>query len=147
MATNKGSNCKDDLNSFLFNLETIKSAGSNLSIKTQMQEDIPVDIQPLMNISNVPSLCETNVIGYIGGYIIKKMSNVLCGECNSNMQTSQSADTPEFILINEKQYQACEQGGLKIPSPSFLEALKAMESLFKSAVAVNLHQTGIIENK
>ena len=143
MATSKGSNCKDDLDSFLFNLESIKSAGSNLSIKTRMQKDIPVDIQPFMNMSNLPSLCEANVLGYIGGYIIKKISNKLCGECISNMQTSQSPDTPEYILINEKQYQGCEQGGLKIPSASFLEALKAMESLFKSVVAVNLHQTGI----
>ena len=85
MASSEGKNYKDDLDSFLFSLDSIKSVGSNFSIEANIKSTVPFPIGSMMRSQITLSLKEQNVLMYIGGYIVKKQEHLYCSQCVSRL--------------------------------------------------------------
>ena len=99
----EGKNCKDDMDNYLFSLDTLQSSGSNFSIQSSLETDIPESIRDLMHTSVMPDVphahevpdvadlapddrlipMERNIASYIGGYILGKLIKkaIPCTEC------------------------------------------------------------------
>ena len=58
----EGKNSKDDLDNYLFSLDTLQSSGSNFSIQSSLEQDIPEAIRDLIHTSVTPMsrlMCQT----------------------------------------------------------------------------------------
>lgn len=150
----EGKNCKDDLDNYLFSLDSLQSSGSNFSIKSRLEQDVPEEIRDLMHTSVTPSipdglavgderltLMERNIVSYIGGYVLTKLvkKNIPCRECTTRLTADQVTGEVN-TLIQSKQYLI---PGLRTPSAFFVQHLIAMEVAFRQRAAADMHVTGI----
>ena len=144
MVTSKRKNCQDDADNFLFSLETIRSAGSNATVRTRLDTDIPLHIRSILQ-QDLPAnltITEDNVIVYLSGYIIKKLSKSLCQPCVTKLRGEKSTTVISQTFLHEKEYEGCSNGGIDVPSQLLTSAVTEMEKSFRSSVYC-LHSTGI----
>ena len=121
MARIEGKNCKDDMDNYLFSLDTLQSSGSNFTIQNSLETDIPESIRDLMHTSVTPGVphahevpdvadltpdkrlthMERNIVSYIGGYILEKLIKkaIPCTELKLNLQMRERCWLNERSLL------------------------------------------------
>ena len=90
MVTSDSSNCEADVDDFLFSLSSLSSRSENpvaaLDVNEQAQSDIPESDRSIMAVfmqTEVLSVEENNILYYISGYVARKVSSKVCGDCKS----------------------------------------------------------------
>ena len=146
LVSNEGKNCEDDVDSFLFNLNNDNVSVSAFQPSSQISSCDPEDI--LIEVESLPQqlfVQEENVLAYIAGYILHRLSPSLsCLQCASNL-VSYDRDGPQYLFINNKQYGECSQG-LKYPSESLISICQCCESIYNRDCEKQLHTCKIKQN-
>ncbi|KAK7496579.1 hypothetical protein BaRGS_00012231, partial [Batillaria attramentaria] len=151
----KSSNCSEDASTFLLNLTALskeeKQPSPQLEVETHVRS---ADPDPLA-LAMVPelseedlalSLEEQNVLSYIGGYIIKKLSaaSIEVCECRDRLRGSLMDDASENeIFTRKKLYTDTHGPNLQTPSRKFFDVLQKLELTYNSSVENLLHQDKI----
>ena len=134
LVTGEGKNCQEDVDTFLFSFEHIASQGAPSIIKRRVQQDLPLNMRPLLQVCvdqilfTVP---EQNIMTYISGYVARKLRSVLCNHCKTLLVKERGADQSE-IFIQEKQYDSTTDSGLFTPSDILKKVLNAAEHSFRA---------------
>ena len=147
----KGKNCEDDLNNFLFGLETIKSFGAETAIKSKLSEGFPDSPESLPK--EVPDLTphEQKIVSYMGGWVVRKLnSNKFCNTCLSKLsrdKASVGADERRHQFTMSKQYpELTPDQGLIIASDELLLVLDKAETSFLGHIDKVIHGHNVLYN-
>ena len=172
MPVDSASNCELDTDQFLLDLHSISenqqscAASSSISPEevssenvssastaSQVSESVAGTETPQISFEhdysislfadNLPlHLQESNIVAYIGGYIVRKLeSKLLCQSCIQLMTISPlEATDQKYMLINLKQNPALPVAdSLRVPSPALLEELLKAEHAFAECIGKVLH--------
>ncbi|GFO19288.1 hypothetical protein PoB_004579300 [Plakobranchus ocellatus] len=112
MTTSERQNCKEDLDSFLFFLENIASKDSY-----RLQHDVPRSIQALMMPLATASLTsvESNIVEYIAGYVVLKLSSKVCTDCKQVMLGMTDFASTKHVFLQAENFEECSHGGIQAP--------------------------------
>ena len=122
VVASKHSNCmlfEADVSSPIFSLKWTKNRSSIAEVPQLDMGDNPSFMMPPMNSEN-----KENILGYIGGYIVKKLQKIIdCNVCNNAMLSSNKYYF-NLSLVTQK-----DKGGLVYPSTDIVKILSiAVES-------------------
>ncbi|GFN82568.1 transposable element p transposase [Plakobranchus ocellatus] len=135
LVAGEGTNCQEDVDSFLFSLELISSHGAPSAIK--IEQDVPRGLQPLLSGQN-PISClnvkEMNILTYIGGYVANKMVTAVCEGCQSKSTEEIDPGNQEHGYIVEKLYSQNMEKGLTAPSRNLQQVLAVAEKVFRDSI-------------
>ena len=106
----EGSNCKEDVDSFLLNLKSIGALPANAaSLPTPtLPSSLPPVVQSLLSVFNLPqgsslSLQEPQIIAYIAGYICRKVRSKVCEDCRDKLRGSGiDPNNPAHLLLKKR---------------------------------------------
>lgn len=146
LVAGEGTNCQEDVDSFLFSFENISSHGAPSAIKSRLQQDVPKGIQPLLSGQDqlpCPEVKEMNVLTYIGGYVANKISAAVCGGCISVLTQEIDISNPEHRYLVEKMHSHDMQKGLTAPSRPLQEMLVIAEKTFRDSISSLTVTSGI----
>ena len=137
MAPGKNANCAEDVDKFLLTLKNIHSPTPIPAIPIQRRpigENLPESVRTILAVCSVPppeeglSDPETNILAYIGGYIVRKLrrKNVLCAPCDEKISSEiNEEDVHHQFLVNKNIKEA--KTGLSAPSNDLLGVLQQIE--------------------
>ncbi|GFS16067.1 hypothetical protein ElyMa_003204700 [Elysia marginata] len=138
--------CKDDIDRFFFNFDHLSSQGGKNTIKSRLQQDVPHQLRKLMMTAPdmaVLSDVEDNIMGYIGGYLSRKLTPYLCNLCLSSITCSIDSAKKSHIFISAKNFITDDEGGLHAPSQALQKVLSVAEATFRDCASHALHISGI----
>ena len=128
VVASKHSNCmlfEADVSSPIFSLKWTKNRSSMDEVPQLDMGDNPLFMMPPMNSEN-----KENILGYIGGYIVKKLQNIIdCNVCNNAMFSSNKY---YFNLSLVTQKDRGGGGGLVYPSTDIVKILSIAQREFLS---------------
>ena len=91
LMTSPSSNCKDDLDNFLVNL-TQNQKASGIVITPDIDNE-PKQIVNLVKTCNMNDFVHLeNAIAYVSGYILKRLYETVCRECNVKLEHPSSGE-------------------------------------------------------
>ena len=146
LLTAESSNCKADVDTFLFSLGNIASKGSPAAMRTRMEQDVPTNLRPLLKTPPaLPALSvpEANTLVFISGYVAMKLKKIVCEDCSSLLCTQRMPNHPHHMFIMEKQYNPQGDQGLTTPSLSLTSVLRDAEKCFRQSIASHLVTTAV----
>lgn len=134
LVVSKYGNCEEDIDSFLLGLENLKG-----NKQVAYGETVP-HVNPHVSLSEHDySLCfskktsssalahqETNVLAYIGGFVLRKSLKKFCQDCQ--LLSTANADSSVHRFINLKNFDTFRN--LIKPSESVVELLSVAEHVF-----------------
>ena len=97
------------MDDFLFSLSNTSTSTIQLLPSCQVNAavllDLPVDMQTLINsCQSELSLKETNVIAYIGGYVVKKIMEKVCCPCQQKIRSVICTGSSNQVFLAAKAY-------------------------------------------
>ena len=122
LLTAESSNCKTDIDTFLFSLENIASKGSPAAMRTRMEQYVPTNLRPLLKMPpTLPALSvsEANTMVFISGYVAMKLKKLVCEDCST-------------------QYHPQSDKGLTTTSMCLTSVLAAAEQYFRQSITSHL---------
>ena len=136
----KGSNCQEDVDTFLVGLKEKKAEALVVPAQTpeeQLMENVPAEAASIISVCTMPtydedvlSLMEQNVLAYIAGYIVKKLKDKICVECKNKIC---GEIDPDNQFLSQKNYSEARHG-LMAPSGELLENVQSLEDVFREIV-------------
>lgn len=133
-------NCKDDIDSFLFGLQSITTAKCTPK-SNQQQKDHIISTPDQDEYQNVPSLLdiqESNVLAYIAGYIfVKTISPKLCQPCAQSLVDVRTSHEHHLFIANKQYSESCK---LHIPSELVMNLSSELEHSYTSVCESMLHK-------
>ena len=166
MDQSEGSNCQEDIDEFLLTLDSLPNSNTNALFVPQpspyvsLISNLPDSVRNILSLcsfqtefqiepnlehvecdENEFSLAESNVLAYIGGYIIRKLRNKVCDVCVTHLVQNSSEISMDdendhdqnLMFIRMKKYVGAKDG-LILPSKSLLDVLLAMEKVYRSLI-------------
>ena len=139
----KGKNCEDDLNEFLFGLDSVKSFGADSTIESKLAQNFKESSQSLPREVPEPPLTlhEESIVSYVGGWIVKKIdskTSKFCSSCINKLSKKKSAikhnETRQKFLMTKQYKELSSDQGLKVASDELLPLLDKCEQLFLSKI-------------
>ncbi|KAK7497615.1 hypothetical protein BaRGS_00011255 [Batillaria attramentaria] len=88
-------------------------------------------------------LAEKNVLGYIAGYIGRKLFPKLCIGCNDILKAPAPGNETDDLFILNKQYTQTQGAGLFVPSRGFREELQVLEAAYIRHIDGLLYCSGL----
>lgn len=82
---------------------------------------------------------EKNVLTYLSGYILKKITNKICSGCLNVIDGSVDSTSEHQSFLNIKQYKT-SSGNLKIPSNFFVLILEEFEDIYRCTIDKLIHE-------
>ena len=146
IVASKHANCitfEEEASSPIFSLKWSKSRTPLCTDNDfSSEDDSSVDILDIIPCLEPLSPYKEAILGYIGGYIVKKLSRkISCQTCYQAM-ISAGEKVPAHHLITSK-----DRGGLLYPSEDVLKILKTCEIVFKGMVSGDNFQEPKINQK
>ena len=146
LLVNEGSNCKEDLDSFLLNL-TAPQSSSVKPTAAFPSADIPNEpshVIALIKTCRIQDVIQAeNTIAYIAGYVLKKIESIICENCISVLKHNGNGPDRHLSFIACKQFENCTHGGLKKPSFLLTECIGLFEMIFQNNFDKLLKQKNI----
>ena len=134
MVASTRKNCKDDLDAFVFGLQSVSSVSAQ---QVDVQSDPSPGVVQIDNVS-IPSLLniqQANVLAYIAGYICRRTGPKLCSGCAQSFGSV--SDHAHHMFILEKSY-SCETSLVK-PSPHIMQLCQQLEKTYTAVCEDVLH--------
>lgn len=148
-STSKSSNCEDvgeNIEKLLFGLGSFEACRSlPLSDTSESDEQPSSSNSPAVHIpdhqysfcfpqqeNNILHMQKQNILAYIGGFIVRKVEQLVCPEC-AKCLVAQS-DLPFHQLINLKNYVPIPGKGLRKPSRVLVNLLEEAEDCFNGNI-------------
>ena len=141
----KGSNCQEDVDTFLVGLKERKSEALVVPAQTpkeQLMANVPAEAASIISLCTMPtcdegvlSLMEQNVLAYISGYIVKKLKDKICMECKNKICGEIDPENECHHFLSEKCYSEARHG-LMAPSGELLETVQSLEDVFRDIVEI-----------
>lgn len=148
MVSSKLSNCEADVDRFICSLEHVKAApisNNNLvsSPQPSILDDLPFSVKSILSVCTLPvqddntglSNQETNVLAYIGGYIVHKIGKKVCSECKEKIVSDLDESNPNHAFIVAKSYKC-----LLAPSKLLLGTVQLLELKYRKIIKSCIHQ-------
>ena len=142
----QSSTCKEDVDNVLFMLSDVAAPEMSSLVPTAGPSLPAVDCLPLQARSVVVasnhcmpeadgmlSQQEDNVLAYIAGYIVRRLRNKLCPECQEKVVSSIDTNNQNHGVLVEKSYAGAKRG-LTAPSDKILDTVKQHELELRKAV-------------
>lgn len=144
-----GSNCSADGDKFLLTLTSVMASTPDQPAPLPTEPEVlPFDERDsLLAFIAIPGprerdaslvLAEKNVLLYIAGYIAKKVTQKVCGECKTVLTGTLTGSDAEIFFSN-KQYYDLQSAGLVIPSAELTAVVRKLEACFQLQVCKVLH--------
>jgi hypothetical protein len=136
-----GSNCKADNDTILLDVATVAVAKTVVVDTTSTKKDV-LATADASNLTVPLSLPSTNVLAYIAGYLLRKVSVHECPVCFSNLcqQLPEQAEIPDSLeLLRNKSL-----GALICPTPQMEQFVEKLEALFTSTFEWVIHMPFIV---
>ena len=151
MVPGKNSNCEEDVDKFLLTLKHVETTlPSPIPAQHPPTPAIPESIKSILAVCALPpteqgiSDHDTNVLAYIGGYIVSKLKKkgVACEGCMEKITGKlDSNDVRHGFLVNKNFDQA--KVGLCTPSNTLLGILQLMEIEYDKVIDDCMHSDGV----
>ncbi|GFN91513.1 THAP domain-containing protein 9 [Plakobranchus ocellatus] len=141
--TSDRKNCEDDVDHFLINLATMRkhtdpSSHDNSSDDPNACESIsPTELRQDIGLQT------QNVVTYIGGFIFKKLKNKLCPDCVNALTGNIHTDSPNYALLQSKQYSKDCTVGFHAPSDLLVSICMTIEKHYLLLCGHILHNNNI----
>lgn len=149
----KNTNCKEDLDEFLLSLDSIPPTSVKQEVQIQpsayeaMVSALPDNVQRILSVCSFTAeftgdngeeltFTESNVVAYIGGYIVRKLRGKVCENCMPKLihdPAEQGVDDSHLVFIQMKKY-AGAKDGLISPSKSLIDVLTAVEKQYRQTI-------------
>ena len=88
------------------------------------------------------SLQEKNILIYIGGYIVRKLSAKACESCSTLISSEISPPDPDHTFLRTKNF-AKVKVGLQAPTSLLVSTLQQMEKVYLNQVDSVLYGSGV----
>ena len=146
MVPSQLSNCENDVDKFLCSLEHVKEAAEPLpaaeSQPPSALDSLPFEVRSILSVCTVPAdsvpvgltIQESNVLAYIAGYIVRKLSGKVCESCSFKLKGAHNEENEHHKLISEKSY-----GGLMYPSTQLMGTVQALEIKYREVIETHIH--------
>lgn len=136
----KGSNCREDMDCFLLKLSTVSQVSPTAPAEGT---SLPSNMLDLLAISNAPnmSLAEENIVVYLAGYLVRKVTKKFsCPDCKDQLVSHSAPSTSaQWTFLSKKQYSHLAEGGLYRPSEDLVAMVTEMEAIFRTSVPGIIH--------
>ncbi len=153
MVGGSSANCEEDVDSFLLNLSSLGDAAASnhdVSVPNVPQpQSIPASVQSLLDVVTLPipsgiSIEECNIVAYIAGYVLRKIRQKLCVDCQASMfgQIDESNETHKFLFM--KNNGDTLGGGLIAPSQCFYDIVKLLEKEYREICMNVIHMDKVM---
>lgn len=136
MLPGKGKNCIEDVDRFLLTMKNVTTTQCPTATPIYHQsvtDHLPANVKSILAVCTLPADegltdHETNILAYIGGYIVKKIQTkpALCLSCLAKIKGSVMSDDVRHNFISAKNIQEAKCG-LCAPSNALIGALQRME--------------------
>lgn len=142
MMPGKNANCVEDVDKFLLTLKNVNNPAPNPTpiLRPSPLDGIPENVRSIMTMCTLPlddglSNQETNILAYIGGYIVKKLQkkNHICHECDEKIAADVEEGDSRYQFLKEKNIKEAKYG-LCAPSNELLGAIQLLELEYRKLV-------------
>ena len=136
------SNCEEDNDHFILDLETLKSQHTPLPAL----EDVPLPLHHqdddnaalialafAIPFQDEVSIEEANILAYIAGFITRKLQKKVCPDCQSVLRGSVDENRRDLTFLQRKQLPDLKGEGLFIPSRALVQVLESLEMVFNNS--------------
>ena len=136
------SNCEEDNDHFILDLETLKSQHTPLPAL----EDVPLPLHHqdddntalialafAIPFQDEVSIEEAIILAYIAGFIVRKLQKKVCPDCQSVLRGSVDENRRDLTFPQRKQLPDLKGEGLFIPSRGLVQVLESLEMVFNNS--------------
>ena len=144
MIPSKLANCENDVDKFLCSLSNIKEALNPIDIgqaSTSFLDTLAYNVKSILSVCTIPtendqglSLQESNILNYIGGYIVKKLKDRICNVCFDKVVGKLESDNCNHAFTAEKSL-----GSLQYPSTLLLGVVQHLEIKYREIIDSCIH--------
>jgi hypothetical protein len=148
LLSSSNSNCKEDVDSFLFNLSSTHNQGIHaFNNNVHVYDDtIPESVQSIMSVFMPQELMcieEENILVHTAGYVARKLSGKVCESCGNMLKGSINKLDQSHVLLMNKNYGDSKGKGLITPSTALIQVLTVAEKEYRSIFERCIHLDGI----
>ena len=147
MVPSKFSNCEEDVDSFICSLEHVKKSSDTPPTEPAPQpsvlDTVPWSVRSILTVCTLPSQeheqhCldtqENNVLAYIAGYIVRKLSKRVCVSCKDKISADLDLENPNHEFIAAKSYKC-----LLAPCSLLLGTVQLLELKYREVITATMH--------
>ena len=150
MVPSKGSNCQEDVDTFLLTLKNMGKPASHVGVSlmpptgNSVNRTIPESVQSLLSVCTPPESCaglsleESNILVYISGFICRKTRKKICQNCQSGLLSRIDVTNPAHLFLASKNCAEAKEG-LLVPSTSFGHTIELMETQYREVLESVIH--------
>ena len=143
MLPGKNSNCVEDVDKFLLTLKNVNTTAPAPAMPIQHAsplDSVPESVKAILSLCTVPnedglSIQETNILAYIGGYILRKLQKkkIICAECDEKISGQIEEEDSRHQFLQQKNIKDAKLG-LCAPSNDLLGAIQLLELQYRKQI-------------
>jgi hypothetical protein len=136
-------NCKPDVDKLLFDLKGLSDSKCFLPSYGAAVPTISRDVEKCLAEINPKQMKkfgieEENILFYIAGYVARKVSRKVCGDCQALLMGELDPEDPCHSFLQAKKVK--ETDGLVVPSQGLFQLVSQFESLYNALVIKFLYK-------
>jgi hypothetical protein len=144
----RGANCTEDVDKFIFSLASVHTPGAlqpPVPPPHPVMDDVPESVRAILSVCTLPPQAhdglsdqETNILAYIGGYIVRKLQVKICHDCEEKITGEIEEDDVHHKFLAKKNLVDAKYG-LMAPSGLLLGIIQQLELEYRKQIDVYMY--------